>query len=238
MALIDEINSSSDFHLDMDFAPGEIQFINNYTVMHSRSAYEDHPDPALRRDLIRLWLTIDRDLGIPDEFAERGLTSRSVAFAENKRCGDAIPRRIVGPANLESCEQGNGSMTDSRAVATIESAHDDPLVRVRNVTKVFRQRGGPVQALQHVDLDIRRGEFVSLLGPSGCGKSTLLRIIGGLHDADRRRGHHRRRSTPMRPALPSSTGWSRSRRRSCRGRRSIRTSASSAGCTAARPPIR
>ena len=74
-------------------------------------------------------------------------------------------------------------MTDSRAVATIESAHDDPLVRVRNVNKVFRQRGGPVQALQHVDLDIRRGEFVSLLGPSGCGKSTLLRIIGGLHDA-------------------------------------------------------
>ena len=74
-------------------------------------------------------------------------------------------------------------MTDTWAVATIEKDQDDALVRVRNVTKTFRTRGGDVQALQRVDLDIRRGEFVSLLGPSGCGKSTLLRIIGGLHDA-------------------------------------------------------
>ncbi len=80
MALIDEINASPEFHLNMEFEPGEIQIINNYTVMHSRSAYEDDPDPALRRDLIRLWLTIDRDLGVPEEFAERGLTARSVAF--------------------------------------------------------------------------------------------------------------------------------------------------------------
>src|SRR4051795_12621600 len=74
-------------------------------------------------------------------------------------------------------------MTDTRAVATAEQARDDALVRVRNVTKTFRQRGGLVQALQRVDLDIGKGEFVSLLGPSGCGKSTLLRIIGGLHPA-------------------------------------------------------
>ncbi|MCU1392927.1 MAG: putative transporter ATP-binding protein [Ilumatobacteraceae bacterium] len=57
-----------------------------------------------------------------------------------------------------------------------------PLVEVRDVSKVFRQRGRSVEALAKVDLGIRRGEFVSLLGPSGCGKSTLLRIIGGLHD--------------------------------------------------------
>jgi len=78
--LIGELNSSPEFHLTMHFQAGEIQLINNYTVMHSRSAYEDDPDPALRRDLIRLWLTVDRDLNIPEIFAERGLTSRSVAF--------------------------------------------------------------------------------------------------------------------------------------------------------------
>ena len=59
----------------------------------------------------------------------------------------------------------------------------ESLVSVRDVTKTFHQRGRSVEALRQVDLDIRRGEFVSLLGPSGCGKSTLLRIIGGLHTA-------------------------------------------------------
>ena len=80
MALIDDINASPEHQLQMDFQPGEIQFINNYTVMHSRTPYEDHPDPALKRDLIRLWLTVDRPLDLPESFSERGLTARSVAF--------------------------------------------------------------------------------------------------------------------------------------------------------------
>ena len=53
-------------------------------------------------------------------------------------------------------------------------------VSVRGVHKVFRRRGQTVEALRAVDLELHRGEFVSLLGPSGCGKSTLLRVIGGL----------------------------------------------------------
>jgi NitT/TauT family transport system ATP-binding protein len=53
-----------------------------------------------------------------------------------------------------------------------------PVVSLRNVTKSFGARG--VTALESIDLDIRPGEFVSLIGPSGCGKSTLLRIIGDL----------------------------------------------------------
>lgn len=81
MELIDELNSSPEFRLDMNFEAGEIQFINNYTVMHSRAEYEDHPDPALKRDLIRLWLTLDRPLDLPDTFEERGITARREAFA-------------------------------------------------------------------------------------------------------------------------------------------------------------
>ena len=48
-------------------------------------------------------------------------------------------------------------------------------VEIRSLTKRF----GEVAAVDAVSLDIRRGEFFSLLGPSGCGKTTLLRMIGG-----------------------------------------------------------
>jgi spermidine/putrescine ABC transporter ATP-binding subunit len=52
------------------------------------------------------------------------------------------------------------------------SAHS---VEIRSLTKRF----GDVAAVDAVSMDIRRGEFFSLLGPSGCGKTTLLRMIGG-----------------------------------------------------------
>jgi NitT/TauT family transport system ATP-binding protein len=51
-------------------------------------------------------------------------------------------------------------------------------VSLRGVTKVYDTG---VAALGPLDLDVRRGEFVSLLGPSGCGKSTALRLIAGLN---------------------------------------------------------
>ena len=52
------------------------------------------------------------------------------------------------------------------------------VVSLRGVSKEFG-RGGVI-ALESIDLDVRPGEFVSLIGPSGCGKSTLLRIVGDL----------------------------------------------------------
>ena len=73
-------------------------------------------------------------------------------------------------------------MTDSQSTTSAGLLDASPLVHVSGVSKTFRQRGRSVEALQRVDLEIGRGEFVSLLGPSGCGKSTLLRIIGGLHE--------------------------------------------------------
>jgi NitT/TauT family transport system ATP-binding protein len=52
------------------------------------------------------------------------------------------------------------------------------VVSLKKISKEFGQ--GEVVALSGIDLDVRPGEFVSLIGPSGCGKSTLLRIIGDL----------------------------------------------------------
>lgn len=56
----------------------------------------------------------------------------------------------------------------------------DTLIEIRGLHKRFQGSGGMVNALQDINLDIKRGEFVSLIGPSGCGKSTLLRLIADL----------------------------------------------------------
>jgi iron(III) transport system ATP-binding protein len=50
---------------------------------------------------------------------------------------------------------------------------------IRNLSKIFRGKHDPVQALDDVSLDIREGELFTLLGPSGCGKTTTLRCIAG-----------------------------------------------------------
>ena len=55
-----------------------------------------------------------------------------------------------------------------------------PIVRIRELTRVFRQGEINVTALDRISLDIAEGEFLTLMGPSGSGKSTLLHIIAGI----------------------------------------------------------
>lgn len=54
-------------------------------------------------------------------------------------------------------------------------------IKIDDVCMSFKDNSGnDVQALDHINLDVRKGEFISLLGPSGCGKTTLLRMIADL----------------------------------------------------------
>ncbi len=55
---------------------------------------------------------------------------------------------------------------------------EEPILRVRNLTKTYMQGKIPVHALNDVSFDVHKGEFLSIVGPSGSGKSTLLSMIG------------------------------------------------------------
>jgi len=65
-------------------------------------------------------------------------------------------------------------------MTAVQQPRGEASIDLIRVGMVYRTAGGPVEALRDITLDVRRGEFVSLVGPSGCGKSTLLRIIAGL----------------------------------------------------------
>lgn len=61
----------------------------------------------------------------------------------------------------------------------------DRYVLIENVNMTFQTKKGSFQALKDINLDIREGEFISIIGHSGCGKSTVLNLIAGLlHPTD------------------------------------------------------
>ena len=63
------------------------------------------------------------------------------------------------------------------------SSADQPVIALRNVSKVYGTGQAAMTALSGIDLDIARGEFVAVMGPSGSGKSTCMNILGCLDTA-------------------------------------------------------
>ena len=56
--LYEAIANEPHLYLDMQFAPGDIQLVSNHLLLHARTAYEDHAEPARKRHLLRLWLSL------------------------------------------------------------------------------------------------------------------------------------------------------------------------------------
>ena len=57
---------------------------------------------------------------------------------------------------------------------------NNPIIRIRNLKKLFPQKSGDLTAVENVNMAVFEKEFVCILGPSGCGKSTLLNILARL----------------------------------------------------------
>ena len=58
------------------------------------------------------------------------------------------------------------------------------MIRLENISKSFRSETVETKALQNVNMEVRKGEFIAVTGPSGCGKTTLLNILGLLNTPD------------------------------------------------------
>ena len=88
--------------------------------------------------------------------------------------------------SLNSNNQNQASQTVSAPSLTGraggESSVREAVIRLTGINKIYRTDEVETQALENVNLEVKRGEFLSIMGPSGCGKSTLLNIMGLLDE--------------------------------------------------------
>lgn len=84
LELMQEIAGEDGIRLDMDFQPGDMQFLSNYSILHSRTSFEDYEEPARRRHLLRLWLRQPEARPLPAGF---GLGTRGTVSD-----GGIVPR--------------------------------------------------------------------------------------------------------------------------------------------------
>jgi putative ABC transport system ATP-binding protein len=83
-------------------------------------------------------------------------------------------------SSTASSIDSTGLAAASNPIIADDYRASENIVRVRGVTRVYKIGDHLVHALRGIDLDIKRGEYISIMGPSGSGKSTLFNMVGGL----------------------------------------------------------
>lgn len=94
LALVEDLAHDERFRFDMALAPGDMQFLLNYSVLHSRTAYEDHPEIDRKRHLLRLWLYVPGFGELPESYGVRNKVIE--AWLENPRAPIYDPNVLMG----------------------------------------------------------------------------------------------------------------------------------------------
>jgi hypothetical protein len=93
------IANRPEIYLDMELARGDVQLLSNHTIIHGRTAYEDHDDPARKRHLLRLWVSLEPPRRVRDRVGRARSAARLLAAIARGRLERALrgrsPRRAA-----------------------------------------------------------------------------------------------------------------------------------------------
>lgn len=92
--LYNEIAASPDFYLDMHFEPGDVQLLSNHSVLHARTDYEDHPEPELKRHLLRLWISLPEDASLASRLRRQRSRAGMLAALVRTKLSHGLQRSI------------------------------------------------------------------------------------------------------------------------------------------------
>ena len=138
-------------------------------------------DPAYRRlrgeiTEYLLDLAATRALRVDDQREAPTATPKSIVKA--KRTTRVTAKDLAPPRT----PVGETEVVPAALRATTRSQNSARFVEFSQVTKTYPTKNGPLTVVDRIDLDLAKGEFISLIGHSGCGKSTLLSMAAGLTD--------------------------------------------------------